>query len=97
MHVEVWHALAHAIVHRHESSVRFHGSFDCARQKLHVLEVRLNLPGRQISQSFAVFFGNNQAMTGKDGTMVEKSDRVLVFKNNTGGDFTADDFAEETG
>jgi len=89
--------LAHAIIHRHKSSVRFHGSFDCARQELHVLEVRLNLLGRQIGQSFAVFSGNNQAMTGKNRTMVEKSDRVFVFKDNTGRDFTADDLTEETG
>ena len=96
MHVKMWHALADAIIHRHESSVRFQGRFNCAGQKLYVFEVRLNLFSRQINQSFAVLFGNNQAVPGKNRTMVEKSDRVLVFKDNAGGQVAFDNFAEET-
>lgn len=96
MHVEMGHALADAIIHRHESSVRFHGNFNRARQELHVFEVRLNLLERQVSQSFTVFLGNYQAMAGKNRAMVEKCDRVLVFKHNPGDEFARDDFAEET-
>lgn len=76
MHVKMWHALADAIIHRHQSSVSFHGAFNCARQELHVCEVGLNLLWRQISQGFAVILGDNQAMTGKNRTMIEKGDRV---------------------
>lgn len=97
MHVQMWHALAHAIIHRHECSVGFHGGFDGPRQKLHVFEVRPNLIGRQISQSFVVFFGDNQAMTGKNRTMVEKGDGVFVFKDNAGRQVALDNLAEETG
>ena len=36
-------------------------------------------------------------MTRKNGTMIEKSQTMLVFENDPGGYFAADDFAEETG
>lgn len=97
MHVKMWHALADAVIHRHESSVRFHGRFDCARQELHVFEVGLNLLDRQISQSFTVFSGNNKTMTGKNRTVIEKRDGVLVFIDNPGGQVVTDDLAEKAG
>jgi hypothetical protein len=97
MHVKMWDALADAVIHRNESSVRFHGGFNRARQELYVFEVRFNLIEGQISQGFAVFLWNYQAMTGKNRTMIKKSDRVFVFKDNPGRDFTADNFTEQAG
>jgi hypothetical protein len=36
-------------------------------------------------------------MAGKNRTVIEKSEGMFVFKDNARGEFTGDDFAEETG
>ena len=35
-------------------------------------------------------------MTRKDGTMIEKSQAVVIFKDDASGEFAAHDLAEQT-
>jgi hypothetical protein len=91
------HALAHAIIHSHECSVRFHARFDRPRQSLHASKEWSDLIARKIGQSLAVFFWNDQTMAGKNRAMVEKSERVLVLKDNSGGNAASHDFAKQAG
>src|SRR5256885_102816 len=44
-----------------------------------------------------MLFGDEQAMTRKDGTMIEKGQAVVIFKDDASSEFTAGDFAEQTG
>ena len=96
MHVQVRDTLAHAIIHPDECAVRLHSRFDCARQKLNVTKDWFNQVHGQIDQSFIMLFGYEQAMTRKDGTMIEKSQAVVIFKDDASGEFAAHDLAEQT-
>ena len=96
MHVQVRHTLAHAIIHRDERAVRLHSHLDRARQKLNVTKHRFNQGRGQIDQSFIMLFGDKQAMTREDRTMIEKGQAVVVFKDDASGEFTTSDFAEQT-
>ena len=40
--------------------------------------------------------GNQQAMPGKDGAVIEKSDATFIFKDEPGRELPAYDFAEKT-
>ena len=95
MHVQVRNTLAHAIIHRYERSVRLHSHLDRARQKLNVTKNRFNQVRGQIDQSLIMLLGDEQAMTRKDRTMIEKSQAVIVFKDKASGEFATREFAEQ--
>jgi hypothetical protein len=80
MRMKMRHALADAIVHRHERPVRFHCRFNRAREELCAFEKGPNQIFRQIGQSFVVCFRNQQTMPGKNGPMIEKCERDFVFE-----------------
>jgi hypothetical protein len=96
VHVQVRHTLAHAIIHRNERAVRLHSRLDRARQKLNVTKDRFNQVRGQIDQSLIMLFGDKQAMTWKDRTMIEKGQAVVVFEDDASSEFAARDFAEQT-
>ena len=97
MDVQVGDALAHAIIHRDERAVSLHSHFDRARQKLNVTKDRFNQVRGQIDQRLIMLFGDEQAMTWKDRTMIEKGQAVVVFKDDASGEFATRDFAEQAG
>ena len=97
MNVKMWNALADAIIHGHESAVRFHPGFNRPRQHLYVFEKRFDLIDGQVGQSFAVRFWNNQTVTGKNRPMIEEGNGSFVFKDNAGPKVAADNFAEKAG
>ena len=85
VNVKMRHALTDFVVHRYESSVRFHSRFDGLRQELNILEEWFNQITRQVSQRFIVLFGNKKAMARENRAMVKKSDCNVVLKNNASG------------
>ena len=96
VHVQVRNTLAHAIIHRDKRAVRLHPGFDRARQKLNVPKERFNQVRGHIDQSLIMLFGDEQAMTWKDRTMIEKGQAVVVFEDDASSQFAARDFAEQT-
>ena len=70
----------------------FELSIDDKNRMLIPSEVR-----RQIDQSLIMLFGDEQTMTWKDRTMIEKGQAVVVFKDDASSEFAARDFAEQTG
>jgi len=42
-----------------------------------------------------MLFRHKQAMTRKDGPMIEKGDTVVIFKDDASDEFAAHDFAEQ--
>ncbi len=93
--MQVRHALADAIVHRYERPVCSHRRFDGEREKLGILKERRDQFLGQISQGFVVLFRNQKAMAGKNGTMIKKGPRYLVFKNQTSRDFPGGDLTKK--
>jgi len=97
MNVKMRHALADPVVHSHKGSVRLQRRFNGARQKLGVLKKRPRQIGRQIEQSLVMSSRNQQAMTGKNGAMVEESDRDFVFKDQSSVHFAGNDLTKQAG
>src|SRR5882724_955348 len=95
VNVQVRHLLADAVIHRDECAVSRRRRLDRATEELRVLEKRFDQVLRQISQSFVVLFRNQQAMTKKNGTMIEKGEGHFVFEDQSSGYPTADDLAEK--
>jgi hypothetical protein len=75
------HTLANAIVHGNERTLGFKGTLHRPPQKLRVLKERANKLSRQVRQSFEMFFRNQQAMAGKQRTMVEKGHGDFILKH----------------
>ena len=94
--MQMRHALADAIVNRYKRPVRIHRRLDGEREKLGILKERRDQLLGQITQGFVVLFRNQEAMAGKNGTMIEKGQRCLIFKNQSGNHLPADDLAERT-
>jgi hypothetical protein len=97
MHVEMRNTLTDPVIDRHKCSFRLHGGLNRAGQELGGFEKGRDFRGWKVSQRFVVFFGNQEAMSGKDRPMIQKSEAMLVFKYNARGHVAGDDFAEETG
>ena len=96
MNVQMRHALANTVVHRHKGALRFERKFHCAPQQLHILEEWTHQNGWQVAKRFEVAFGNQQAVTWKERAMIEKRDRNIILKHERGGNTTINDSAEET-
>ena len=92
--VQMRHALADAIVHRDEGSVSFQRRLDCTTEKLRIPEEGSDQVLGQISQSFVVLFRNQQAMTRKNRTVVEKGQGYFIFKYEASGYLSMDNLAE---
>src|SRR5216684_8067593 len=90
------HALADAIVHRDEGAMGFQRRLDSATETLHIPEVWPDQVLGQVGQSFVVCFRNQEAMAGKNWTVVEKSQGYFVFKYEASGHLSGSDFAKET-
>ncbi len=97
MNVQMRHALTNPIVDCHEGSLGRQGRFNCARKKLSILEKGSDQMVGQIGQSFIVCFWNQEAMARENGPMIEKGQRDLIFKNQAGNHFAADDLAKGAG
>src|SRR5207247_9932637 len=93
--MQMRHALADTVIHRDEGAVSRQRRFYRATEELRVLEKRFDQVVRQISQSFVVLLRNQQAMTRKNGAMIEKGEGHFVFKTQSSGYPTADDLAEK--
>ena len=72
VHMQMRHALTHTIVYSYERSVRVHSLLHSPCQHLRIGEERLNTTGRKICQSLDMRFGDEQAVAGKQRTVVEK-------------------------
>ena len=97
MNVKMRHALADTIVDSHKCSVRLQSRFNRAREKLSVPEERRNQIIREIGESFVVMFRNQQAVAGKHWTVIEKSQRHVIFKYDVRFNLMAGDLAEGAG
>ena len=96
MDMKMRHALTDTVVHRHESALCFHRFFNCPRQELRIREQWRNQIRRQICQRFEVMFWHQQAVPVKEGAVIQKCERQLIFKDNSGRDIAADDLTEKT-
>ena len=85
VHVEVGHALAHGVVHRHERSVRLETACHGPRHALHALEESAQALGRHVQQGDPVRSGDNQHVPLEDGPRVEKRDRLIVLQHPMDG------------
>jgi hypothetical protein len=92
--VKMRHALADAIVHRDEGAMGFQRRLDRTTETLHIPEVWPDQVLGQVGQRFVVCFRNQEAMAGKNWTVVEKSQGYFVFKYEASGHFSTDDLTE---
>ena len=72
MHVQVRHALAHAIVNGDEGAFGPHAPLDGARQQLDILEKWADQVGREILQCLIVRFRDEQRVAGEHVPIVQK-------------------------
>lgn len=82
MYVEVRDALAHAIIGRDERSLRVHRQLDCGGKRARIREQRLKHRIRQVGNCLEMSFGNHETMPGEQRPMIQKRNRVLIFKNS---------------
>src|SRR6266446_541742 len=75
------HALADAIVGGDECPLRMHAQLDSGGKHSHIGKQWREQRIRQVLDGFEVAAGDKQAVAGKQGPMVKKSDGVLVLEN----------------
>jgi hypothetical protein len=72
--VQMGHALADAIVQGDEGAMSFQRRLNGPTEKLHIPEEGPDQVLGQIGQSFVMFFRNQEAMTRKNRTVIEKGE-----------------------
>ena len=82
VHVQMGHALAHAVVDGDERAFRSHAALDSVSQLLRVSEERREQIRREVLQRLKVPLGYEQRVARKERAMVQESERQAVFKNN---------------
>src|SRR5579864_7200642 len=96
VHVQMWNALADAIVDGHKGAFRLKRLLDRPREQLRIREERLNQYGRKARERFAMLFGHQKRVAWKDGAVIEKRHRGFVFENQRRRKRAGDDLAEGT-
>ena len=86
-------ALADAVVGGDKRAFRLHGQLDGGREHFYILEKWRDERLRKILDRFKVIPGDNEAVAGKQGAMVQEGDGVRVLEN-AGAVVVAHDFAE---
>jgi len=79
--MEMRDALTYAIVGGDECSFGLHAQFDGGGEDLYIREKWRHERWRQILDRFKMVFGNKEAVTGKQRTMVQEGDGVLILEN----------------
>jgi hypothetical protein len=97
MDVQMWNALADAIVDGDEGTVGLQALLDRSRQELRVGHQGGEQSGWQVEQRAVVSFGNQEAVSWKEGPMIEKGQRHVVLEHCVAGDLAADDPTEGAG
>jgi hypothetical protein len=90
------HALAYAIIDRHECTVSIHSELDRTRKYLSISKVGTYEFAWEIGQRFEVFSRYQENMTGKNGSVIEKGDARFVFEDDWRLNRTGNDAAENT-
>lgn len=96
VHVKMRNALADAIVQGYERSVGLHATLDRYCEQLNIGEKRRDQSRRQITESFTMSFGDEQAMSGEQRAVIEKGQSVGVLKHAVGRRLAAHNSAEKT-
>jgi hypothetical protein len=95
MDMEMGDALADAVVGGDECALRLHSQFDSSSKHFCIREKGRYERLRQILDGFKVIPGNKQAVSGKQGAMVQEGDGVYVLEN-TGAVVISNNFTEGT-
>ena len=95
MNMQMRHALAHDIIHRHKTALGLHGRRHRPGQMLRIQKERPHQLGRQIRQRPVMLLGNQQHVPRKQRPMIQKRHRDLVFENNLRRHAVRRDFAEQ--
>ena len=82
MNVQVHHALAHAVIDRHKRSLGFHGCLNGPSEQLCISEEWADKIRRQIGHRFIMRARNQQAVAGKQWTLVQKRNRYFILEND---------------
>ena len=94
MHVQMGHALADAIVHRHKRPLRFHSAFDGPGEPLGIREERPNQRARKIRERLDMLARNQQTMPRKQRPAIQKRNRDPILKNDVRGNRARDNLAK---
>jgi len=96
VHVEMGHALAHAIVDGHKGALRLHPLHNGLREKPDIGKQRADKGVRQIEERLEVALCDKERVAGKQRTMIQKGQRSLVLEDFEARHDAADDVAEKS-
>ena len=94
--VQVSNALADAVIHSDERTFRSQSLLHRHAEQAHAGEEVLDVRWRQVRQRGIVMARNQEAVSRKQGPVVQKSDRVLVIENDGRRVLSRRDPAEQT-
>jgi len=92
--VQVGHALADAVVHRHERAGRTEAVLDRPGDPLHPREQRAEQVGQHVGQRLVVGPGHHQRVPREQGPQVEERQADVVVEHDVRRSVTGHDRAE---
>ena len=95
--MQMRHALAHFIVDGQESSFRLHYALYRGGNSLCVAKEAGNQITGQFAQCIHVLSRDQETMSGKERTLIEKSQRDIVRENDVGLQFATDNLTKQAG
>jgi hypothetical protein len=95
VHVQVRHALADAVVHRHERARRTEAALDRPGDPLHPGEQGAEQVGWHVGQRLVVVAGHHQRVPREQGPQVEEGQDDVVVEHHLARCVTSDDRTED--
>lgn len=96
MDVQMRHALTDPIIDCDKRAIRLQALFDRSFDQLHMLKERPGQVRRQIGKGFDMLTRNEQTMPREKWSVIQKRQKDLILKNQSGWNFTAENATECT-